>query len=91
MSYLVPLYMQSRENITQAPDLIAPVQVTPENLVVRTVLLPHMPFANARVSVKRHDQLPHWMLDAWNAASANLTQQQIDNPEPQGPASATSA
>jgi hypothetical protein len=25
MNYLVPLYMQSRENITQAPDLIAPI------------------------------------------------------------------
>lgn len=82
MSYLVPLYMQSRENITQSPDLIAPVQVTPDNLIVRTVLLPHMPYANARVSVRRHDQLPHWMLDAWNATGTNLTEQQIDNPEP---------
>lgn len=82
MSYLVPLYMQSRENITQAPDLIAPVQATPENLIVRTVLLPHMPYANARVAVRRHDQLPHWMLDAWNATATALTEQQIDNPEP---------
>lgn len=82
MNYLVPLYMQSRENITQAPDLIAPIQVNPESLIVRTVLLPHMPYANARVSVKRHDQLPHWMLDAWNAAATTVTVDQIDNPEP---------
>lgn len=84
MNYLVPLYMQSRENITQAPDLIAPIQVNADSLIVRTVLLPHMPYANARVSVKRHDQLPHWMLDAWNAASAAVTAEQIDNPEPSG-------
>jgi hypothetical protein len=82
MNYLVPLYMQSRENITQAPDLIAPVQVNPDTLIVRTVLLPHMPYANSRVSVKRHDQLPHWMLDAWNTASESITTQQIDDPEP---------
>ncbi len=82
MNYLVPLYMQSRENITQSPDLIAPIQVNPDTLIVRTVLLPHMPYANARVSVKRHDQLPHWMLDAWNAIAATVTVEQIDNPEP---------
>jgi hypothetical protein len=82
MNYLVPLYMQSRENITQAPDLIAPIQVNPEMLIVRTVLVPHMPYANARVSVKRHDQLPHWLLDAWNAASVTVTPDEIENPEP---------
>jgi hypothetical protein len=83
MNYLVPLYMQSRENITLAPDLIAPIQVTADALMVRTVLLPHMPYANARVSVKRHDQLPHWMLDAWNSDANSLTHEQIDNPEPE--------
>jgi hypothetical protein len=82
MNYLVPLYMQSRENITQAPDLIAPIQVNPDMLIVRTVLLPDMPYANARVAVKRHDQLPHWLLDAWNATAANVSTRQIDDPEP---------
>lgn len=86
MNYLVPLYMQSREDITLAPDLIAPIQVNPENMIVRTVLLPHMPYANARVSVKRHDQLPHWMLNAWNASAATVSSGQIDNPEPAQPA-----
>ena len=82
MNYLVPLYMQSRENITQSPDLIAPIQVNPDTLFVRTVLLPHMPYANARVAVKRHDQLPPWMLDAWNNSAPSMTVEQIDNPEP---------
>lgn len=85
MNYLVPLYMQSRENITQAPDLIAPIQVNPESLIVRTVLLPHMPYANARVSVRRHDQLPPWMLDAWNSNAMKATKEQIENPEPAAP------
>lgn len=82
MNYLVPLYMQSCEDITLPPDLIAPVQINPDTLIVRTVLLPHMPYANARVSVKRHDQLPHWMLSAWNAAANTVSSSQIDNPEP---------
>jgi hypothetical protein len=81
MNYLVLLYMQSRENITQAPDLIAPVQVNPNTLIVRTALLPHMPYANARVAVRRHDQLPHWMLDAWNTTATDVTAVQIDDPE----------
>jgi len=83
MNYLVPLYLQSREDITQAPDLIAPVQVNPKSLLVRTVLLPSMPYANARVAVRRNDQLPHWMLAAWSAVATQATQAEIDNPEPE--------
>ena len=67
MNYLVPLYLKDRENITNSPDLVAPIQVTNDMLLVRTVLEPHMPYANSRVSVKRHDQLPPWMIDTWNA------------------------
>lgn len=81
MNYLVPLYMQSRENIAQAPDLIAPIQASPDMLLVRTVLLPHMPYANARVSVRRHDQLPNWLLDAWNRHADAATTSEIDDPE----------
>lgn len=82
MSYLVPLYLQSREDITAAPDLIAPIQVNPDSLLVRTVLLPHMPYANARVAVKRHDQLPHWMLSAWADHAERATEAEIEDPEP---------
>jgi hypothetical protein len=81
MNYLVPLYMQSREDITQAPDLIAPIQASPDMLLVRTVFLPHMPYANARVSVRRHDQLPNWLLDAWNRHADATTTSEIDDPE----------
>ncbi|MBS68050.1 MAG: hypothetical protein CMK98_06815 [Pseudomonas sp.] len=66
MNYLVPLYLKDRENIANAPDLVAPIQVMEEMLLVRTVLEPHMPYANSRVSVKRHDQLPPWMIHTWN-------------------------
>lgn len=82
MSYIVPLYMQSRENITQSPDLVAPLQINPDSIIVRTVLLPHMPYANARIAVRRHDQLPAWLLDAWNSTAAEATIEQIENPEP---------
>lgn len=81
MNYLVPIYLQSREDITKAPDVIAPIQVTKDSLIVRTVLEPHMPYANSRVSVRRHDQLPHWMLAAWEAHAAQITESQIEEPE----------
>lgn len=82
MNYLIPLYLQSREDITAAPDLVAPVQVNSDSLLVRTVLQPHMPYANARVAVTRHDQLPHWMLSAWEEYAERATQDEIDDPEP---------
>jgi hypothetical protein len=78
MQYLVPLYLQNREDITQAPDLIAPIQVNSESLLVRTILLPHMQYPSARVVVKRHDQLPSWMLDSWKAHPTPLTQDEME-------------
>jgi len=81
VSYLVPLYLQSRENITLAPDVIAPVEVSQDSLLVRTVLAPHMPYANARVAVKRHDQLPAWMLDCWNTESATMQEDEAEDAE----------
>lgn len=90
MAHLVPLYLQSRENITQAPDAIAPIQVGPNSMLVRTVLLPHMPYANARVAVKRHDQLPPWLLDAWNTY-AESEEEPLDDPEPAPSMSTTAA
>lgn len=81
MQYLVPLYLQNRENIALAPDAVAPIQVNPNSLLVRTVLTPDMPYANARVAVHRHDQLPPWLLDAWAGVAQQVTTQQIDDPE----------
>ena len=81
MHYLIPLYLQSRENIALAPDVIAPVQVSSKSLMVRTVLEPSMPYANARVAVPRHDQLPHWLLDSWSTFANQATEQEIDDPE----------
>ncbi|NCT76501.1 MAG: DUF3825 domain-containing protein [Chitinophagaceae bacterium] len=81
MQFVVPLYLKSRENIAQMPDLVAPIQINPDNLLVRTVLAPHMPYANARVSVKRHDQLPPWLIDSWKEYSKEAAKEEIENPE----------
>jgi hypothetical protein len=70
MQYVIPLYLQSRENIAQMPDLIAPIQINNDSLLVRTILAPHMPYGNARVSVHRHDQLPPWLIDTWKEHSS---------------------
>lgn len=65
MSYIVPLYLASREDIAATPDLIAPIQVSSGKLLVRTLMEPYMAYASARVAVSRHDQLPHWLLSVW--------------------------
>lgn len=71
MQKLVPLYLTSRENITVSPDLIAPIEVSAGNLLVRTVLPPHSQYPNSRIAVRRHDQLPSWMLDCWNTRTVD--------------------
>ena len=81
MQHIVPLYLKSRENITLAPELVAPVEIGSQTLLMRTVLLPHMPYANARVAATRHDQLPAWMLDCWNSESEKMNEAEIENPE----------
>jgi len=81
MNYLVPLYLRDREDITKQPDVIATVQVNSDNLRVRTVLAPYMPYANARMAVKRHDQLPPWLLDSWRDYSSKLSEDQLEDPE----------
>ncbi|MEX1232201.1 MAG: DUF3825 domain-containing protein [Planctomycetaceae bacterium] len=81
MHHLVPLYLQSREDITCAPDAIAPIQINRDNLLVRTVLKPHMPYAKARVAVKRHDQLPPWLLAAWSEFAERLSESEIEDLE----------
>ena len=81
MDHIVPVYLQSRENITETPDLVAPIQVRGSRLLVRTLLLPHYPFPNARVAVERHDQLPHWLVSAWKDHARGMSEAAIDDPE----------
>lgn len=64
-SYFVPIYLESREDITNAPDLIAPLQVQDNKLYVRTALEPYMAYPSARIVSTRHDKLPSWLLRAW--------------------------
>lgn len=81
MDYIVPLYLQSRENIAEMPDLVAPIQVNPSSLIVRTVLEPFMCYGNARVAVRRHDQLPPWLLHTWNEHSHAMREDDTQDAE----------
>jgi hypothetical protein len=55
--------------------------MNPDSMLVRTVLAPAMPYANARVAVRRHDQLPPWMLAAWAEHSETATESELEDPE----------
>ncbi len=66
--YFAPVYLASREDISEAPDLVAPILVQGERLVVRTFLDPHVAYSPARAVVERCEQLPPWLLDSWDRA-----------------------
>ena len=67
--YFVPVYLSSRDDLTVSPELVAPVQVQSNRLVVRTLVEPHVAFSPARAVVERWEQLPSWLLDAWDQAT----------------------
>ncbi len=67
--YFVPVYLTSRDDLTVAPELVAPIQVQGERLIVRTLLDPHVAYSPARAVVERWEQLPTWLLDAWDTAT----------------------
>jgi hypothetical protein len=67
--FFVPVYLSSRDDLTVAPELVAPIQVQSNRLVVRTLLDPHVAYSPARAVVERWEQLQSWLLDAWDQAT----------------------
>jgi hypothetical protein len=80
--YFVPVYLTSREDLTVAPELVAPIQVQGERLIVRTLLEPHVAYSPARAVVERWEQLPPWLLDAWDAATGADDAGRSDDEDP---------
>lgn len=83
--YFVPVYLTSREDLTVTPELVAPVQVQSNRLVVRTLLDPHVAYSPARAVVERWEQLPSWLLDAWDEATEGNTPSSAPAEEDEGP------
>jgi hypothetical protein len=67
--FFVPVYLSNRDDLTIAPELVAPIQVQSNRLVVRTLLDPHVAYSPARAVVERWEQLQSWLLDAWDQAT----------------------
>jgi hypothetical protein len=67
--YFVPVFLESREDLTAAPELVAPLQVQSNRLVVRTLLNPDVAYSPARAVVERWEQIAPWLLDAWDQAT----------------------
>jgi hypothetical protein len=74
--FFAPVYLRSREDLSVAPDLVVPLTTQGERLVIRTLLEPHVAYAPARAVVERCEELPAWLLDAWEAA--------VEDAEPSG-------
>lgn len=87
--FFVPVYLSSRDDLTVAPELVAPIQVQSNRLVVRTLLDPHVAYSPARAVVERWEQLQSWLLDAWDQATEGNQGPAQDEPdEPDEPAGA---
>jgi hypothetical protein len=48
---------------------------------VRTLLEPHVAYSPARAVVERWEQLPAWLLDAWDTATETIQAQDEGEPE----------
>lgn len=78
--YFVPVHLMNRDG---APELVAPVQVQSDRLVVRTLLDAHVAYAPARAVVERVDQLPAWLVEVWKLATGgDEDTESADQPSP---------
>ena len=57
--YFVPVHFTDRAG---APELVAPIQIQAERLLVRWLVEPRAAYATARTVVVRRDELPGWLL-----------------------------
>ncbi|BAZ31501.1 hypothetical protein NIES4074_39740 [Cylindrospermum sp. NIES-4074] len=83
MQYYVPIYLQNQEKITATPDLVVPIEIRQDNLpiFVRTALNPLNEttyYSNIRPVVARNDQLKPWVLSSWEAATKEISSDDID-------------
>lgn len=85
--FFLPVYFTSRDDLTVAPDLVAPILVQGKRLIVRTLLEPHVAYSPARAVVERWEQMPSWLLDAWDAATEGGGAEALDaaGAEPEEP------
>ncbi|MFT6714681.1 MAG: hypothetical protein ACJAVJ_001970, partial [Planctomycetota bacterium] len=65
--YFVPVYLKSRDDLHDEPDFVAPIVVQSDRGIVRAVLSPQNAYAPARAVVQRCEELPPWLLGAWES------------------------
>jgi hypothetical protein len=68
--YFAPVYLRSREDLESPPDFVAPLVAQEERLIVRTLLEPHVAWSPARAVVERWEQLPAWLIQAWDDSTS---------------------
>lgn len=66
--YFVPLFLSQRDDLTRAPDLVAPIATRGRRAIVRALLEPQAAYAPARAVVDRWELLPEWLVEAWQDA-----------------------
>ena len=74
----MPLWLRTRSELESVPDMVVPLLPQGERLVVRTLLDAHVAYSPARVCVERSEQLPGWLLEAWDQAAASGEPEQAE-------------
>ena len=67
--WLVPLHLRDRSDLAAAPDRVAAVVGQEGRVLVRALLDPPVAYPAARAVVERREQLPAWVVAAWDGAS----------------------
>lgn len=67
--WFVPVYLSSREDLLATPDFVAPLVAQANGsgtrYIVRSLISANGAYAPARAMVERCEQLPGWLLGAW--------------------------
>lgn len=66
--YLVPVFLGTRDDLNEPPDLVAHLVLQRERIVARNLFEPHVAYSSARACVERWEQLPTWLVASWEEA-----------------------
>jgi hypothetical protein len=72
--YFVPLWLQNRDDLEAVPDCVAPLAAAGPRWIARALLEPANAYAPARATVERADQLPAWLLEAWDRSCSSAAE-----------------
>lgn len=66
--FLAPVHLTTRDDLTEPPSLVAHLVVQRDRIIARNLFEPYVSYPSARACVERWEQLPTWIVAAWEEA-----------------------